>query len=92
MVDAVNSPSLGGQAVDAGEAPGASSILSERCVSFVEALNALDAAEHALWDAVRPELETCRTVDDYQALIEKLPRRCRGVRRIYEAIERLGDK
>jgi hypothetical protein len=74
----------------AGKPPSGS--LHSACSVFVDAWNALEAAETALCDAARPHLEACKTIDDYYELIEKLPRRYRGVRRIYEVIERMADK
>lgn len=58
---------------------------------FREAQSRFKAAEDSLNEALNPHLQKCSSISDYQKLLDILPARYHGTRRIYEAIIRIED-
>lgn len=67
------------------------SVLSAQCEQYEAARLALKLAEASLDEAVQPYAAQCRTIEDFQALMEQLPHRYPGQRRLCEAVIRLED-
>ena len=67
------------------------SLLSAQCERYEAARLALKLAEASLDEAVQPHAAKCQTIEDFQALMEQLPHRYPGQRRLCEAVIRLQD-
>ena len=58
------------------------------CDRFEDAMKAVESAEMNLDKVIRPTLRSCKETEDYMELIDILPPRFKGVRRIYEEVNR----